>query len=231
MFRAIILYLLIILSLRLMGKRQLGELQPSELVTTILISNIASIPIENPNLPLILSVVPILTLVVFEFLVSSTALKSRRFRRILSGKPTVLIKEGTINQRAMKKLRFTIDDLLESLRTGGVFDISTVHCAIVETTGKVSVLVKESEQAVTPKILSLDCNAPPLPYVVISDGKTVPENLKECNLDRKWLLGTLKENGCIAADVFLMTADCQKNYLLVKKERKDQICFGKSPSQ
>ena len=214
-----------------MGKRQLGELQPSELVITILISNIASIPIENPNLPMLLSAVPILTLVVFEFLISTLSLKSRRFRRIISGKPMTLIKDGVIDQDAMKKLRFTIDDLLESLRSNNVFDVADVRCAVIETTGKVSVLLKQNAQNVTVKMLSLDPKDPPLPYVVISDGKVVTEGLKECGINQKWLQTVLRKNSCKIADVFLMTADQDKNYTLIKKELKEHLCFGKSSSQ
>ena len=118
--RAVLLYFLVIFCMRLMGKRQLGELQPSELVTTILISNIAALPIEDTNIPMILGAVPILALVMFEFVVSALSLKSKRFRGFFSGNPVVIIKDGIINQKQLKKLRFSIDDLMEALREKGI---------------------------------------------------------------------------------------------------------------
>ena len=121
--RAILLYLLIIFCLRLMGKRQLGELQPSELVITILISNIASLPIEDNSIPMIMGMVPIVVLVGFELIISGISLHSRRFRTLVSGKPVVLIQNGQIDQSAMKQLRFSIDDLMETLRGKSVFDL------------------------------------------------------------------------------------------------------------
>ena len=222
MFRAILLYILIIIAMRLMGKRQLGELQPSELVTTILVSNIASIPIEDPNLPMILSAVPILTLVVFEFLMSSSALKSKRFRQILSGKPMVIIDTGVINQKTMKKLRFTNDDLMESLRSNSIFDLQDVLYAIVETTGRVSVMLKYDAQTVTPKMLSLKGSDPVVPSIVISDGKVIKEALKTCNLGSGWLNKTLEENHYQISDIFLMTADVNAQYYIVTKQKTEK---------
>ena len=125
-FRAILLYLLIIFSMRLMGKRQLGELQPSELVTTILISNIASLPIEDTAIPMAAGAVPIIVLAGFEMILSSVTLKNKSLRSLLSGRPVVLIKDGKLDQQAMKKMRFSVDDLMESLRGNGVFDLKDV---------------------------------------------------------------------------------------------------------
>ena len=121
--RTILIYFLVIFTMRFMGKRQIGTLQPSELAVTILMSNIASVPIENVDLPLMLGIVPILILLCFEYFFSLIGLKSRRFRRILCGKPIFIIEDGKINQKAINLLRFTIDDLTESLRGCGVFDV------------------------------------------------------------------------------------------------------------
>ena len=221
MFRAILLYILIIVAMRLMGKRQLGELQPTELVTTILVSNIASIPIEDPSLPMLLSAVPILTLVVFEYAVSSCALKSKGFRKILSGSPMVIIDNGVINQAVMKKLRFTIDDLMESLRSNNIFNLEDVHYAIVETTGKVSVMLKFNAQTVTPEVLSLKGSDPAVPSVVISDGKIIEKALKKCNLGKKWLEKTIRDNHYEIGDIFLMTADTNAQFYIVPKQKTE----------
>ena len=218
LLRAVILYLLIVFSLRLMGKRQLGELQPSELVITILISNIASIPIEDPSIPMSTGIIPILVLVGFELIVSSISLKSKRFRALISGKPVVIIKNGKIDINAMKKLRFSIDDLMESLRGNNVFDLSDVLYAVVETTGSVSVYQKFDAQTVTPKILKLKGESVMPPLIIVSDGEIMDEALKELNLNRKWLFGILKTEKLDLSDVFIMTSDLAKNYKIFKKE-------------
>ena len=218
MFRAILLYLLIVLAMRLMGKRQIGELQPSELVTTILVSNIASIPIEDPTLPMALSAVPILILVVFEVFISTIALKSKHFRKILSGSPMILIQNGVIDQKMMKKLRFTIDDLMEELRSNNIFNLEDVQYAIVETNGKLSVMLKYKAQTVTPEILNLKGSDPKLPAIVISDGVIIEHALKNCNLGKPWLFETVKSNHLQVSDIFLMTADANAKYYIIPRQ-------------
>ena len=153
--RTIILYLLIVFSLRVMGKRQLAELQPSEFVVTILISNVATLPLEDINIPLIGGVVPILLLVSFEVLVSFITLKSQRARKIVSGSPRVIIRDGVIDQQEMKNLRLSIDDLMGQLRSKDIFDISDVAFAIIETTGSLSVYQNFDARTVTPKVMHI----------------------------------------------------------------------------
>ncbi len=215
--RAIFLYILIIFSLRLMGKRQLGELQPTELVITILISNLASLPIENTAIPMIVGIIPIMVLVACELIVSNVALKNRNFRLFLSGRPIIVISEGVVDQKALHKLRFSIDDLMESLRSQGVFDIKDVHYAIVETTGTVSVLQKFEAQTVTPKMINLKGENDSFPIVVISDGKLVEQSLQQYNIPMDWLNKTLKKNKQSLSSVFLMTVDKKLEYYLVPK--------------
>ena len=142
LFRTLLVYVLIIGAMRLMGKKQLGELQPSELVSTILISNLASISIESPELPLIGSVVPVFIIVATEILLSALCVRSRRAAKLVSGSPRVIIRNGVIDQATLFDLRFTVDDLLEALRGKDVFELSDVAFAIVETNGSVSVLKK-----------------------------------------------------------------------------------------
>ena len=142
LIRTIILYFIIVLGTRIMGKRQLGELQPSDLVITILISNIATLPIEETEIPLVTGIIPILTLVCFEVFSSALSLKSPLARRLISGRPIVIIQNGRLNQKEMRDLRFSLDDLMEQLRGSGIFDLSEVQLAIVETTGKLSIYQK-----------------------------------------------------------------------------------------
>ena len=218
LIRAIILYTLIIFAIRLMGKRQIGELQPGELAITILISNIAVLPIENIDVPLILGAVPILTLVCFELLLSILSMKSSKLRTILSGKPIFVIENGKINQKAINSLRFTVDDLTEGLRGCEVFDISQVAYAIVETNGTMSVVKKFQSQNLTPKMLNLEDQQTVIPLVIISDGKVVEDNLKEIGLTSKWLFNKLKKENLIADDIFIMTADKNEQTFIALKE-------------
>lgn len=217
-FRAIILYIIIVFSMRLMGKRQLGELQPSELVVTILMSNIATLPIEDINIPMIMGVVPIFTLVCLDVILSHLSLISRRFRRIVSGSPKIIIADGKIDQVQMKALRFTIDDLMESLRSEQIFDIGDVQLAVVETTGKISVYQKQNLQPCTPEDLGINKECQNPPQLVIDDGEVVENALEFIKLDKRWLFSVLKKEKCSLKDVFIMTADENKDYTLIRRE-------------
>ena len=217
-FRAVILYIVIIFSMRLMGKRQLGELQPSELVITVLMSNIATLPIEDVNIPMIMGVVPIFTLVCLDVIMSHLSLTSRRFREMISGSPKIIISNGKIDQALMKKLRFSIDDLMESLRSSEVFDISQVQLAVVETTGKISVYQKKEEQPCTLKDLNIKVDSIDPPQLIIDDGEVIENALRFLGLDKAWLEDVMKKEKCEVEDVFIMTADTDKNYTLVRKQ-------------
>ncbi|MEG1774094.1 MAG: DUF421 domain-containing protein, partial [Oscillospiraceae bacterium] len=171
-WRTIFLYLLVIVALRFMGKRQIGELQPSELVTTIMISNIAAIPIENMDGPLITGIIPIVLLACLEVLSSALNLKSRAVRAVVVGRPRALIHDGTIDQKELEKLRWSIDDLMEQLRGNGIFDLAEVDFALVETNGSLSVYPKFAARGVTNADLHLSasgCDSPPV--LIINDGE------------------------------------------------------------
>ena len=220
-FRAILLYLLIIFSMRLMGKRQLGELQPSELVTTILISNIASLPIEDTAIPMAAGAVPIIVLAGFEMILSSVTLKNKSLRSLLSGRPVVLIKDGKLDQQAMKKMRFSVDDLMESLRGNGVFDLKDVWYAVVETTGKVNIMQRFPAKTVTAEMASLKGSDTAPPVVVISDGQLLEKSMTVYSLTPEWVAATLRREGFAQREVFLMTADENRQYYIVPKEKGD----------
>ncbi len=202
--RGIILYGVVIASTRLMGKRQLGELSPGELVVAILISNIATLCMEDVDLPLLYGLVPILTLVSIDVIVSCMCLKSRKLRKAVSGSPKVIISKGKIDQSMLHELRYSVEDVLAALRAQGIFDISQVQYAIVETTGSVSVLQKEEYQPLSRQgVMSPKKSSDP-PKAVIIDGEII---------DRK----TAAELDLRAEGVFLCTVDEKGKAEVVKK--------------
>lgn len=213
--RSVVLYLMIIFSVRLMGKRQIGELQPSELVVTILVSNIATLPIEDISIPMSMGIVPILTLVSLDVIMSAVTLKSRRIRRIVSGSPKIIIEGGKLKPELLSELRFTADDLLEGLRAQGVFDISEVEQAVVETTGAISVFLKKRSQPPSAQDLGLDTPPSPPPVLIIECGSIIEPALKSLGFDRQWLDKTLKKESRRLSEVFLMTADRGGKYTIV----------------
>lgn len=222
-FRAILLYLLIIFSMRLMGKRQIGELQPSELVATILISNIASLPVEDTAIPMAAAAIPILTLVGFEMLLSTISLHCKPLRTLLSGRPVVLVRKGVLDQQAMKKMRFSIDDLTESLRGSGIFDLKDVWYAVVETNGKISVQERHSARTVTAEMAGLKGKDTAPPVVVISDGRLLDRAMETYGITREWIAATLRQEKIPQERVFLMTVDENRQYLIIPKDKKE-VC-------
>ena len=218
--RTILLYIVIILAIRIMGKRQLGELQTSELVVTLLISDIAAIPMQNTEQSLLSGIVPILILIVCEIIISFLMLKRAGFRRIICGKPIVIISDGKINQSEMHRLRMSTEDLSEELRQQGIFNIEDVGFAIVETNGKLSVLKKPEKDIPTAEELGIKTNDKGLEVVVISDGEISKYSLKICGLNRDWLFDILKKENTELNDVFLMIANGQGEYKIIEKERK-----------
>ncbi len=216
--RVLILYPIVVFGIRLMGKRQLGELQPTELVVTILISNIATLPLEDQNLPLLMSIVPMLLLVCFEVLLSWGVLKSRRLRHLLSGAPQVVIRGGQIDQRVMRALRFTLDDLMTALRGSGVFDIAEVQLAVVETNGRVSVYQKADARTVTCADIKLHPESADPPEVLIADGCISREGMRAAGWTEERLLHSLRAQQLSAEQVYLLTADASGVRCLVKRE-------------
>lgn len=206
--RTVILYLLLIAGIRLMGKRQVGELEPTELVLAMLLSDLAAVPMQDFGLPLLYGVVPIITLLCLTMLLSVATMRSVRLRAILCGKPSIVVQDGQLRQREMKKVRMTVDELLEELRLQGVTDLASVKYAILETSGQVSVLLDQNCQPATPQQLGLQVQAARLPVVLISDGRVLEQNLTFLGFDRTWLARELRRRGAASPkDVFLLTAD------------------------
>ena len=216
--RTIILYIFVTLGIRLMGKRQIGEMQPNELVVTLLISETAAIPLQDTTQPILNGLVAIFVLVILEILISVLSMKSRFMRKIMNGKSAVIIKNGVIDQQMMKSVRMTVLDLVELLRGQDVFDISTVAFAVLEVNGNLSVLLKSAEQPATAADLNIKKEKALLQLPVISDGKIVKESLDFVQADEKDIRKKLK--GDNVADVFLMTMDREGNHNIIKRREE-----------
>lgn len=218
LIRSVILYVLVIFAVRLMGKRQLGELQPSELVITILVSNIATLPIEDVNIPIIVGVTPILSLVCFEVMVSWINLRLPELRRLISGSPKMIIRNGCIERDIMRELRFSVDDLLMALRSKDIFDIGEVQYAIVETTGSVSVMKKQPLDTPTRQDMKIaaECSEPPV--LIIADGKFIPQAMESVKLSKAAVEMLLSANKMSLNDVFIMTADSSGSCYIADKQ-------------
>ena len=203
-----------------MGKRQIGQMQPNELVVTLLISEIAAIPLQDTSQPILDGVVAIFTLVILEIIISVTAMKSIIVRKLMNGKSAVIIKNGVVDQQAMKNVRMTVLDLVELLRGQNVFDISTVAFAVLEVNGNLSILLKSSEQPATSGDLKLNKEAAVLPLPVISDGKLINESLKALETDSGKIKKILDNNDTVIENVFLMTMDRDAKFTLIKKRNR-----------
>ena len=215
--RGIAIYILVTFSIRAMGKRQLGELSPSELVITILISNIATLSMEDLSIPLIRGVVPILTLVCLDILASYASLKSRRLRSVISGGPRIVISGGRIDQQALKELRFTIDDLCAALRSQGIFDITTVQYAVVETTGNISALLKNGELPLTKSDAGCQTADEDPPITLISYGDILPGLTPD---KKRELIKSLKRKQLGPSEVLLCLERPDGSLAIIKKSGK-----------
>lgn len=219
-FRTIILYFILMVGLRLMGKRQIGELEPSELVLTLIISDLAAVPMQDFGIPLANGLFPIVTLLCLSMLLSFFSLKSIRFRGLVCGYPTVIIREGKVLQQNMARNRFTVDELLEQLRVQGYSDLSAVKYAILETSGQLSVLPYTKDSPVTPQVMNLDVQDDvTLPVLLINDGHIMSQNLSASGYDGVWLDKQLKKRRLTSPrQVFLMTVDEAGSITCVAKE-------------
>ena len=217
--RTIILYVFIIAGIRLMGKRQVGELEPSELVLALLIADLAAVPMQDFGIPLLTGLIPILTLLCLTMALSVLTMKSVKFRAVLCGRPSIIVENGKLRQGEMRKNRFTLDELMEELRMKGVTDLSTVKYAILETNGQLSVLPFAAQQLPTAQDLDLHLPEPGLPVVLINDGRLIRRNLLDRGFNDRWLEKQLRAHKVDRVqDVFLMTVDETNQVCLIEKE-------------
>ncbi|NLM33876.1 MAG: DUF421 domain-containing protein [Clostridiales bacterium] len=192
LIRTVILFVMVIISMRIMGKRQIGQLQPYELVVTIMISELATLPMEDMRIPLIHGFIPIVTLLVIQIVISLLELKSDKARFILDGKPSIVIRNGRLVLSELKNQVFTVNDLLEELRMKGYYNIEDVEYAILETNGQISVIPKDDNQPVTKSDMNIKTKAKTIPAIIISQGRINMDNLKFINKDERWLMNQIK---------------------------------------
>lgn len=215
--RTAILYLSVVVFMRIMGKRQVGELQPGELCVTILISELASIPIDNLDRPIISGLIPICVLVICEVTMSCLSLKMPFLRRLASGKPAIVINQGKVDRLTLKKLRMSVDDLIEGLRQNGIFELESVNYAIMETNGKLSVLPFDECSPVTKSDLNIAPQNTGVPITVISDGRLQMNAIKSRQINLNKIEAELKRQKLKKEDVFIMQINDGGEFHVVRK--------------
>ena len=220
LLRAVIIYIFITVSVRIMGKRQVGELNPQELVITILISAVATVPLENNGMPLANSLIPIAIFISFEIINSTLSMKSIKFRSLIKGKPRFIIKDGIIQQKELTKLRFTTDDLTDAVRQAGVFDISQVANAIVETNGVVSVQKKSEYAPLTPGDMGIKTSQAEVPITVVIDGKAVTDYFGNVNIGENEIKLLAVSNNEQIENILVMTVKSDGTTYIVKKDEQ-----------
>ena len=220
--RTLIIYLTLLLTMRILGKRQLGEMELSEFVLASLIADLAAHPLQDIGIPLINGLVPVLTLFCCEVFIAALSMKSIRIRSLLFGTPSMLIEQGKILQNQLQANRFTLDELVQALRAQGIYDISTVQYAVLETDGSLSVMPRPGEKTVTAAMMQLQPEEESYPSIVINNGRILENNLKWLGFDTNWLNTELKSRGFKSAkEVYLFITDRQKHIYVAKKEGKD----------
>lgn len=216
--RTLILYIVLITVIRLMGKRQLGQMEPSEFAVTMLAANLASIPIEEWDVPLLGGVVPLLVVLGLEYGLSMAALRSPKLRKMLCGKPVILIENGHIIQRNLRATRVTLDELSGHLREKDVLDISAVQYAILETNGNLSVFPFPEEKPASARDAGVQVQKQFLPLTIISDGRLLSENLEKSGHDLPWLKKVLQKHKATVDSTWLLTVDGGGRVLWYGKE-------------
>ena len=218
--RTVVLYTMLILAVRIMGKRQIGQMEPSEFVVAMLVADLAAIPMQNNAIPLVNGLVPMLVVMGLELILSHLSLKSIRLRKMLCGKPVILIDNGKIVQENLRRTQVTLDELSGHLREKDVLDVQTVQYAILETNGNLSVFPYPAEQPAAAKDAKVKASRQYLPVTVVSDGKLLPENLKRAKKDGAWLRKVLLERNATLEGTYLLTVDDGNHVYYIPKEEK-----------
>lgn len=218
-FRTLLIYLCVLFAMRLMGKRQLGELQPEELVSTMLISNLASISIESEEVPITASLVPLFLIALLELLSSVLSFYSQGFSNLVAGRPKTVIQNGQIDQQALRMLRLSAADLLEALRAKDIYDPRDVSYAIVETNGTLSVALKPSREPATLSDLGIAVQRAQATIPFVVDGQVLTDNLQFCGKDMDWLERTATANTLMVSEILLLLGNDTEDYFLLRKEK------------
>ncbi len=216
--RTILLYLVLVAVVRLMGKRQIGQMEPMEFVVTMLVANLAAIPMQDGAIPLYTGLVPILAVLGVELVLSGLTLRSVKLRRLLCGKPVILIENGRIFQQNLRSTRINLDELTELLREKDVLDLRSVQYAILETNGNLSVFLYPEFQPASAKAAGITVKKQSLPYTIISDGRLLPDNLRLSGKDDAWLENVLKQYGATTESTWLLTVDGSGKAVWIEKE-------------
>ena len=218
--RSILLYIIVLIVMRLMGKREIGQLQPFELAISIMIADLASTPMADTGIPLTNGIIPILALLVMHLVISILNIKSIKARQILCGKPSILIYRGKINEKNLKKERFTVNELEERLRGNNIVNIGDVEYAILETSGQITVIQKPNKRTTIPEDFGIEPEYEGIAYDLIVDGKVMYENLKILKKDYDWLKKQVNKFGILPEQALLVTIDGKGNFFCQKKEEK-----------
>ena len=220
-FRVVILYILAIVVMRIMGKREIGQMQPFELALTFIISELLVMPMENTGVPLINGVISVFTITFSQLLFSYLTLKSEKLQELMSGKPTVMLKNCELNEKHLREQNYNITELLEQLRLNGVDKITDVEYAVLETNGQLSVILKPEKRPVTVEDLAIQKDYEGIPIDVILDGKIVVENLSRANITEKEVRKEISKNNLKVENIFLATVNAKKEFhIQAKKEDK-----------
>ena len=217
-FRSILLYILVLVVMRLMGKREIGQLQPFELTIAIMIADLASIPMSDSGIPISNGIIPILGLLVMHLIISIINMKSIKAREIICGKPTILIYRGKIDEKALKKERFTINELQERLRGNGVVNLGDVEYAILETNGEITVMQKPEKRNTIPADFNITPEYEGIPYDLVVDGKIMDKNLKAIGKNREWLKKQVEKFKMKPEEALVITLDGKGQIFCQKKE-------------
>lgn len=217
--RAILIYIFVLIIMRLMGKREIGQLQPFELAISIMIADLASIPMTDTGIPITNGIISILGLLVMHLIISFFNMKSIKFREIICGRPSILIYRGRIDEKTLKKERFTINELQERLRGNNISNIGDVEYAILETSGQVTIIPKPDKRNTIPEDFNICPEYEGIPYDLVIDGKIMEENLRKLGKTKKWLYDELKKLNVIPENALIVTLDgkgqifCQEKIL------------------
>ena len=220
--RAIFLYIVVLIVMRLMGKREIGQLQPFELAISIMIADLAATPMTESGIPITNGIMPILGLLVMHLIISMINIKSTKAREIICGKPSLLIFRGKIDQKVLKKERFTINELEERLRDNNIFNIGDVEYAILETSGQVTVIPKPNKRPATPEDFNIEPKYEGIPYDLVVDGKVEYENLKKIGKNYTWLKKQTEKFGIKPEEALIVTIDGDNKFYCqaIEKEEK-----------
>ena len=217
-FRSIVLYIIVLIVMRLMGKREIGQLQPFELAISIMIADLASTPMADTGIPITNGIIPILALLVMHLVISILNMKSMKARQILCGKPSILIYRGRIDEKMLKKERFTINELEERLRGNNIVNIGDVEYAILETSGQITVIQKPNKRNTIPEDFGIQPEYEGISYDLVVDGKVMYENLKILEKDYNWLKKQVNKFGILPEQALLVTIDGKGNFFCQEKK-------------